>query len=473
MRTAKKAGLLMLILFLLPFSTALADDSEPTIDDYIIRLGFMVTTDNRMDGVFSANDLANLSSVVNEAFSNVLYDMEHNQNIYTYDQRYQQVDQQRINLLNKIKQKYDQKNRQFIMNVINTISQVAPTLDQNQVNQAVIHQVIRDGASSVNPNNPPTTTDPNIQTFNNYTHQAQISALAGTATIIHINNLQDDAAGMINAPLADVENNPENHSNILNNDNNQYDGSNNLEDSSSNSNSVSNSSGSEIDLRPVRFVNSGTETATIMVYQYSPPVGSSLPASSASTIVQPGVSNSSAMLDLPLGEYVFCYQWEIDEDVNGDGYIDFKHGLTSSFTLNHNHNDNPSLAVEVNFSAPASNPKTGRCFDEQQNPVNLTPEEQANAGTFSYSVVESSGNTDFSEQFNAITFNFGSGFVNITINGETNTFTKTGHNTYSYPGSDMEFSFIFTLQGFIYHYKAEWGYDGIDYAISDGTGIRN
>ena len=113
-----------------------------------------------------------------------------------------------------------------------------------------------------------------------------------------------------------------------------------------------NSGGSNLPLKPVRFVNSGTIAATVMVWSYIP-LGAVAPTtpSNASTVSSPG-GNPSAYLSLPLGTYTWCYHWELGV-VNGDGYIDYSHAIDNrAVVLDLNDSDTLELAERVDISVP-------------------------------------------------------------------------------------------------------------------------
>ena len=132
--------------------------------------------------------------------------------------------------------------------------------------------------------------------------------------------------------------------------------------------------------RPVAFNNTGYESATIQIDAFTPLAGSTANKPTASTVVSPE-GNSSAMLELPLGEYVFCYEWDTGEDYDNDGNIDYKHAFTSAFTLSENASTNPDNAVQVSFSAPGNMIKIGKCAEQVGTYTSLTPQEQAAQGT--------------------------------------------------------------------------------------------
>ena len=137
--------------------------------------------------------------------------------------------------------------------------------------------------------------------------------------------------------------------------------------------------------KPVRFDNNGFESVTVKVASYAPAAGYSASVPSASTIVSPN-SSSSAYMDLPLGTYTFCYEWQLDQDVNNDDYFDYHHRSTNSVSLTANASDNPNNALTVTLSpdSAVSNPN-GKCGqDPAADSTALTAEEAANAGSRAY-----------------------------------------------------------------------------------------
>ena len=109
-------------------------------------------------------------------------------------------------------------------------------------------------------------------------------------------------------------------------------------------------------------------------------------ASSASTVVFPE-SNSSAQLSLPIGEYVFCYYWDLGTDANNDGYVDYAHKNTGKVTLSQTSPDNVAAAQVVTLHPQKTSSPNGRCGENLQpktSTFSLTPQELANQGTHTY-----------------------------------------------------------------------------------------
>jgi len=203
--------------------------------------------------------------------------------------------------------------------------------------------------------------------------------------------------------------------------------------------------------RPVAFKNSGTIPATVKVQSYQPPEGFTGNFPTGSTVVSPG-GNSSAYLELPLGRYVFCYDWDLGKDADGDGYTDYQHASSAQFTVIQNHSTDVKNAVVVTISAPSSSPSKGRCGQNQPAPAGgnagLTPEELANQGAHTYTESCSYSNGESHTNTGVYDFNF-------TANGLTEaseTMTKLGPNEYLSPSPNATFSgthLTFTATGFI------------------------
>jgi hypothetical protein len=105
-------------------------------------------------------------------------------------------------------------------------------------------------------------------------------------------------------------------------------------------------------LKPVCFLNTGTNPSTVMAWTYIP-LNTEAPAmpSNASTVASPG-GNPSACLSLPLGTYTWCYHWELG-DINDDGMIEYAHALNlQKVVLDESDSDDLDLAEKVSLSAP-------------------------------------------------------------------------------------------------------------------------
>jgi len=225
-------------------------------------------------------------------------------------------------------------------------------------------------------------------------------------------------------------------------------------------------------LKPIGFNNTGFDAVTVVVESYTPAEGYSPAISIASTVVFPE-SNSSGYLNLPLGTYTFCYYWELDEDFNNDGNMDYHHKVSGPASLNVNSNDSPESAIRVtlNPDSNVSNPngKCGENLTGNTNASNLTPEEAANEGSHTYSQTCSGtlwGLSCDGDDVSMITakFSFSSGKVTGIADGEYNLLSRIGVNQYQETNEDGSVSIVtFTADGFITHFVSggEWPSDAI------------
>ena len=228
------------------------------------------------------------------------------------------------------------------------------------------------------------------------------------------------------------------------------------------------SSGAGVQItKPVRFDNNGFESVTVKVASYSPAAGYGAAVPSASTVVSPD-SNSSAYLDLPPGDYTFCYEWQLDQDADNDGYFDYHHRQTGSVSLTASASDNPSTAVTVTLSpdSAVSNPN-GKCG--QTAPASaasgLTPEEAANAGSHSYLMTCPAESWCGGESLLvSLDISFSGNTISVVdkdMGGEITVLNRTGLNQYTYIDEDGESRVLtFNLQGFQYQLP---DYDGWTY----------
>lgn len=115
--------------------------------------------------------------------------------------------------------------------------------------------------------------------------------------------------------------------------------------------------------RPVRFVVVGSEAVTVRVATYVPVIDAvGAAASSASTVVFPE-SGSSAVLELPVGTYTFCYEWEVPGDADGDGRVDAAHRTTGEIALTSAASTDVSSATRVTLRPQSGTSPNGRCGD--------------------------------------------------------------------------------------------------------------
>lgn len=132
-------------------------------------------------------------------------------------------------------------------------------------------------------------------------------------------------------------------------------------------------SGSYIE-KPIVFVNNGSQTVTASVATFFPEV-INVPTPMQTTVVaaigSPGLhTNPSASLLLPLGTYLFCYEWQSEFDENQDGYFDIYHIVdTRTYTLDVNDSDSFELAETVYIAIHADdyNRIAGECPTPQIN----------------------------------------------------------------------------------------------------------
>lgn len=203
--------------------------------------------------------------------------------------------------------------------------------------------------------------------------------------------------------------------------------------------------------KPVRFTNSGIEAVTVHPETYTPNPEVALEGrSNASTVVFPG-SNPTAYLSLPQGTYTFCYDWELDGDQDGDGYIDYAHKSTEQVSLGESSPDDIDFATMVNLSPKANTNPNGKCSESAPEVAgNLTPEERANQGAFYYTAncVDSDGEA-YTESDS-----FSSKFVNNGVilsnpeSGDSLLAQKTSLNTYKYSGEGTVMRLTYKIEGF-------------------------
>ena len=200
---------------------------------------------------------------------------------------------------------------------------------------------------------------------------------------------------------------------------------------------------------------------TVVVESYTPAQGYSPAISTASTVVFPE-SNSSGYLNLPLGTYTFCYYWELDEDFNNDGMMDYHHKVSGPATLNVNSNDSPESAIRVtlNPDSNVSNPN-GKCSENLTgNASNLTPEEAVNEGSHTY--VQTCSGTLWDDpcdgdgaQTLTLNVSFSSGTSTVVFpDGEIYLLSRMGLNQYNYVDAGSSSTITFTAAGIIHHFVA-------------------
>lgn len=225
-----------------------------------------------------------------------------------------------------------------------------------------------------------------------------------------------------------------------------------------NPNSSTTSTNSALTTQIISFKNNGFESVMVKVESYLPPEGSSVPKPNASTVVA-STSSSSASLEVPIGEYVFCYQWDLGQDLDGDGQTEYHHRTTSSISVTESAT---SLVVTLNPDSNVSNPN-GRCGESSiptsaSQATNLTPEEQANSGTFYYrtscqGLVFGYSCNDDESVTNHIAVQFDdSGVILTDLSTESQTlyYPRVGVNQFSGTVDGVQYIIVFTLDGFHY-----------------------
>jgi hypothetical protein len=218
-------------------------------------------------------------------------------------------------------------------------------------------------------------------------------------------------------------------------------------------------------LKPLRFSNNGFDAVTVIVESYTPAAGHSPTKPTTSTVVFPE-SNSSSYLELPLGTYTFCYEWELDEDFDNDDYIDYHHKSTNPTTLNVNSSDNPESAISVILSPDSivSNPngKCGQAAPERN--ANLVPEEAENTGTHVYTstcsgvIFTVSCDDDPPENVSIqIEFTETAVIISNRDSGETVVYPRIGANQYRLTEESSVYTLTFTQNGFLINFTDnEW-----------------
>lgn len=210
-------------------------------------------------------------------------------------------------------------------------------------------------------------------------------------------------------------------------------------------------------LKPLRFANAGLFDATVRAFNYTPAEGVTAGMSGASTVVFRD-SNPTAYLDLPLGTYVFCYDWDLGTDADKDGYVDYGHKNTVRVILTVQSPDEPNSAQVVTLDP--DNNQNGKCGESLSgNADNLTPQELANQGTHTYVMnCVCNGASDLVCDFwggeydpSVGIVDFVEGGVKLTNEEGVTTFhQKLGVNTYNYADDLANGRLTFTNEGMIY-----------------------
>jgi len=217
--------------------------------------------------------------------------------------------------------------------------------------------------------------------------------------------------------------------------------------------SAGNSGGSDVNiLKPLRFTNKGLYDATVRAFSYTPAEGVTASMSRASTVVFRD-SNPTAYLDLPIGTYVFCYDWDLGTDADNDGYVDYAHKNTASVTITAQSTDNMNSAQAVTLNPGSMNNPNGKCGETAPPPSGnaggLTSQELANQGTHTYRI-DCPTEENLGGEAVVIGFEFVAGGVNFEDEGDNDFYNKINVNTYTHTYTDfaLTYTFTFTNEGF-------------------------
>jgi len=199
--------------------------------------------------------------------------------------------------------------------------------------------------------------------------------------------------------------------------------------------------------KPVRFDNLGSTAVIVSVDVYE---GSGKESGNASTVVAPE-GNSSAYLELPLGEYQFCYEWDTGEDADQDDYTDYRHAITGIFNLTADSPDSPTSAMLVNLNPDTATTRTGKCG--QQNISDHTLEERIN-GEHRYwvSVVETGCDAyefDTYPKYLSKTLQFDQNYNQVTYGGRVYT-QKADHLYQTIRDDGLYIELIPSPEGYIF-----------------------
>ena len=327
----------------------------------------------------------------------------------------------------------------------------------NIVSTGFIHQTVTDGADSVDPHHPP---EPNPIVTNYQSIRAndnESSALHGLNAAV-VNKVPDSSDVMQTASATnydfDAGISPSSSSVIVQQDNEPAETSPTTAPSVNPifPDSAPQNEGNNITInKPVRFTNNGIYAATVVVAGYTPSPNTFAQSINASTVVFPG-GNSSGQLSLPIGEYSFCYYWDLGEDLDNDGYVDYAHATTGTITLSENSPDNVNNAQVVSLHPEKKSSANGKCGEDIQpqapsdSTLELTPQELINQGTHTY---QCTGNYDFNEAI-PVRVVFSTDGVSITVEGVTSFFNKILPNRYQITEDGWLYEVIFKDSGITY-----------------------
>ena len=250
-------------------------------------------------------------------------------------------------------------------------------LAEDQTQLGVIHQVLVDGADSIDPDDPPEP-DERVQAVINDLHDdesGQSVTDALNSQLIHAvddNELTDDAPPPTEPTAAPTTTLPAPPPTITT--------------PPPTATTRPPTTDASLDLRPLRFTNSGFVPVGVRAETYDPaPDLEWVTMSRASTIVFPD-TNPSSYLDLPRGTYTFCYDWEVGMDDDRDGLVDEAHAFTRAITLDRDTPDDPLLAPVMTLN-PDTGGTPGNCGgDRPPSADQLTLKELAARATATYQV---------------------------------------------------------------------------------------
>ncbi len=446
--------LLIILLLCIPvgITQAQEDDPQPLDDEFVEALVMMTVNHNLMAGKDELADLNALNDFVDEYYTQRINTVS-NSNTADAENTAALLQQQKDNLLKTIQQDISKKKEgyRFVIQFLNLFT--TPDIIESKTPPDTIQKVVSGS------DDPPADYlgNMNTRTLTNLKAQADLALDIQTmlmqpalAPILDEQSPWSFDLPQIGDSSAPILPSPDD------------------EDSPVGTTPNDSSSGDVVEtpiLKPLRFDNNGFRPVTVKVESYIPAEGYSPTKPTASTVVFPE-SNSSAYLELSLGTYTFCYEWELDEDYNNDDTIDYHHKTTSSATLNVNSSDNPESAISVTLSPDSnvSNPN-GKCGETVlETNGDLTPEEAANAGTHTYTsacqgVVFTYSCNDDPAETQTLTIEFTETSVVIyNWEGETETFSRTGVNQYVETEDTSVYTLIFTADGFSMSWvDAEWG----------------
>ena len=397
--------------------------------DALLQLYWEIAAEKALAGVDSSASLQDLRDI----YAKKLDDM-----VTTYQNR---------GYANGVKDARAMRDR--ILQYVDTRISIAKDQENAAASQTgIIHQTITDGANTIDPAAPPEP-NPMVTNYQNiqrnqledhaahHLHTTAVSQLPDSTSVIQSvsSNVYDFDAGL-----------PPSSSIVVHQD--QDDGDGQPTEPPAPTPTISSilpdtptqDGGSTVNIqKPVRFSNNGAYAATVVVASYTPPPNSSASKSSASTVVFPG-GNSSGNLSLPIGEYTFCYYWELDSDKDNDGYVDYAHAITGNVTLSATSPDSVESAQAVSLNPENRSSPNGKCGEEAQAPsvdtLDMTPQESANQGAHTYVC----SYKDWGEETYNLTITFTDNGATIYGFEEVYTFTKLAPNNYTDQSTKMTFT---------------------------------